>query len=393
MSAASVLAGLAGVRRCIVFDEQRELLEQSGTEADSQRIAGAVADLSRELGAIAALLGVGTTRLVTTKGASAAWVVASEAGLWFAAEFDPSQPSARVEAALQDKTWSSLVERTVGDSDIEYVPEDDAARQWAGEGPTRPRLAVSESLPSGPPGESPRPSRAPMTRRSASGATWRKVTRQGPLILRSPMSADGQPARSEQPGVAAPPAARPAIGERPSSELRSASRLLAASRPFVGSLQTLCLAELLEFLRSAQRSGVLFCTSSTRIGTICLRSGRIVSATSPGTRPLSAYLVARGVVTAQEVRAKTDDTIWLTPLAASVAVKTGLAEVSAVRAALVEQVRDAIRELLTWGEGDFSFDSENTALLSGSYAELEIDPQGMLLEIFKDRDESARTAT
>src|SRR5262249_16253806 len=57
MSASSVLAGLAGVRRCIVIDGEKNVLERTGAPGDPQNVVDAAAGLTIELEKLGALLG------------------------------------------------------------------------------------------------------------------------------------------------------------------------------------------------------------------------------------------------------------------------------------------------------------------------------------------------
>ena len=188
--------------------------------------------------------------------------------------------------------------------------------------------------------------------------------------------------------IPAPPSSVPLHilgGERPSSVMASAGHV------FSGNLQLISLPELLEFLRSGQRTGTLLCSSTAGIGAIQMRRGRITGAASPKTKGLESYLVANGFVTAAALQnvARPDQNDK--SLIGGVLVKCGLVTVEQVRTALREQIRVAIKEVMGWGVGQFAFNPEVPAELSESDVEIEIDPQETLLDIFKEMDERSKS--
>jgi len=188
--------------------------------------------------------------------------------------------------------------------------------------------------------------------------------------------------------IPAPPSSVPLHilgGERPSSMMASGGHV------FSGNLQLISLPELLEFLRSGQRTGTLLCSSTAGIGAIQMRKGRITGAASPRTKELESYLVANGFVTPAALQnvARPDQNDKT--LIGGLLVKCGLVTAEQVRVALRDQIRDAIKEVMGWGVGQFAFNPEAPAELSVSDIEIEIDPQEMLLDIFKEMDERSKS--
>jgi hypothetical protein len=122
-----------------------------------------------------------------------------------------------------------------------------------------------------------------------------------------------------------------------------------------------------------------------------MRGGRITGAASPRTKGLESYLVTNGFVTPAAlqnvVRPDKNDK----SLIGGVLVKCGLVTAEQVRIALRDQIRVAIKEVMSWGVGQFAFNPEVPAELSVSDVEIEIDPQETLLDIFKEMDERSKS--
>jgi tetratricopeptide (TPR) repeat protein len=158
---------------------------------------------------------------------------------------------------------------------------------------------------------------------------------------------------------------------------------------FSGNLQLFALPDLLEFLRSGQRTGTLLCSSSAGIGAINLKRGRITGAASPETKGLRDYLIAMGVVTSATLENIDQTGSGERALIGSTLVKMGVATAEQVRLALRDQVRDAVKELMSWGAGQFAFDPEAVSEFTASEIQVEFDPQEVLLNIFKELDETS----
>lgn len=70
-------------------------------------------------------------------------------------------------------------------------------------------------------------------------------------------------------------------------------------------------------------------------------------------------------------------------------VELRLVEAAAVREASRQQIEQALRELIDWTDGEFAFTREEEEPQAGE-ATIELDAQQLLLEIFRERDESSR---
>jgi tetratricopeptide (TPR) repeat protein len=161
---------------------------------------------------------------------------------------------------------------------------------------------------------------------------------------------------------------------------------------FVGNLQAIPLPDLLEFLRAGRKTGTLVCSSAEGIGAIHLRSGRITSAAAPRTRPIREYILEKTSVTAEQLEtvATSQDNDDSRPLIGELLVTRGLATSDQIRKVLTEQIHDAIGELLNWKNGQFAFDPEKVTAPLGPDIEVEVDPQALLLEVFRRMDERHR---
>ena len=158
---------------------------------------------------------------------------------------------------------------------------------------------------------------------------------------------------------------------------------------FSGNLQLFALPDLLEFLRSGQRTGTLICSSSAGIGAIHLCRGRITGAASPRTKGLKEYLIAMGVITKETLKGVDQNTAGEHALIGGILVKMGVATIAQIKLALRDQVQDAVKELVSWGAGQFAFDPESPVEFSVNDVQIDFDPQEVLLNIFKEMDESS----
>jgi tetratricopeptide (TPR) repeat protein len=166
---------------------------------------------------------------------------------------------------------------------------------------------------------------------------------------------------------------------------------------FSGHLGTFALPDLLEFLRTGRRTGLLVCSSEVGMGALRFSSGSITGAAAPGVATLGELLLRAGHVDAvglAVVRARQTTNDKQTPGAADnllgeLLVREGKATVQSVRWAAAEQIRLSVRVLIDWHDGEFVFDREESESEAGATA-VSLDPQALLLDLFREQDERAR---
>jgi hypothetical protein len=163
---------------------------------------------------------------------------------------------------------------------------------------------------------------------------------------------------------------------------------------FSGQLSSFALPDLLEFLRSGKRTGLLVCSSASGMGALRFRDGWITGAASPSTPNVGEVLV----------RARKVEPGALQSLASSLGadqpdallgeqiVRDGLADAASVQRAFEEQIGLAVRELMNWTDGEFTFNRETETAPEATALAVALDPQGLLLNFFKDMDEASRGA-
>jgi hypothetical protein len=157
---------------------------------------------------------------------------------------------------------------------------------------------------------------------------------------------------------------------------------------FSGRLSVFSLPDLVEFLRTARRSGLLVCSSPAGMGTMRFSQGFITGASGPGT-PGLVELLRRGGHLGAEAEAALAAAPGGGEGAEAALLRGGLVEAAALEAALRSQVSLAVRELVGWSDGEFAFNKEAEAAGHGP-APVLVDAQELLLGIFKDLDESSR---
>ncbi len=161
---------------------------------------------------------------------------------------------------------------------------------------------------------------------------------------------------------------------------------------FSGRLSVFSLPDLVEFLRSARRTGQLVCSSPLGMGTMHFRKGWITAASSPATPSACELLVRADKVAAEAVAELEPEAArpGLTPCEAL--VRRGLADVPSVQAALRQQIELTMRELLGWTDGQFAFNQEPAAEVPSLVAAVQVDAQELMLNLFRELDEASRGA-
>jgi hypothetical protein len=187
-----------------------------------------------------------------------------------------------------------------------------------------------------------------------------------------------------------PPVATPAV-----SQILPRSTAGTAAPPdavFSGQLSSFALPDLLEFLRSGRRTGLLVCSGPGGMGALRFRDGRITGGASPATPSLADSLVRAKKLAVDALRALVppDGSDQPDDVLADRIVRGGHAEAAAVQEALEQQVWIAIRELVQWTDGEFAFNREEDAEDAPGRMEIALDPQAVLLDVFRQRDEESR---
>lgn len=180
-------------------------------------------------------------------------------------------------------------------------------------------------------------------------------------------------------------------GKNPPTDLLAAQQNNQTGPVFAGSLRLFCLPDLVEFLHRGQRTGTIVCSSNAGIGAVHLRNGVITCAASPQTPSIGEWLISQGQLTREqyEVAYKEQQETSSNPLFGAILVDRGLTSVENVRKALEIQVFSALREIMSWVDGDFAFETDESGDSGEPGIELALDPQRVFLNIFKEMDESA----
>jgi tetratricopeptide (TPR) repeat protein len=156
---------------------------------------------------------------------------------------------------------------------------------------------------------------------------------------------------------------------------------------FGGDLRTFALPEVLEFLRLQNKTGSLVLSSRHGAGIVRIVHGQVTSASAPGVARLGETLVARGIITADALdaalaRQRMDDGESAEALGGLV-LRARPASRDALTQVVLQQVIDALAEMLTWTEGAFSFHPGSDR---GRPA-IAFDLQAVTLEVLRIADE------
>lgn len=168
-------------------------------------------------------------------------------------------------------------------------------------------------------------------------------------------------------------------GEYPA--LGSSSDGLDRPSAMSGVLAEFPLPNLLEFLRSERRSGLLQIVSLAGVGEIRLSRGDIGSVSVSQVPRLGELLIERGELDRPRLDAALADRPAGGPLGQQL-VAAGL-PLDTLRAALRDQALRGLMELLTWERGQFSFIAEDRPPAPESWP-----TQGLLLDALRQLDEA-----
>jgi Domain of unknown function (DUF4388) len=193
----------------------------------------------------------------------------------------------------------------------------------------------------------------------------------------------------------AAPAAGESQAQRPgplsSAALPARSSQLGGGAVFSGQLSVFALPDVIEFLRSARRTGTLVCSSEAGMAELCFRVGRITGAASPGAPGLGEILLRARKISPVALSAVATDRPLGEPdhVFGGRLVRDGIVDATSYAEALRRKVETALHELLQWKGGEFAFNREGEGEAPSPDAP-EFDAQDVLLTVVKKMDEDAR---
>jgi tetratricopeptide (TPR) repeat protein len=178
------------------------------------------------------------------------------------------------------------------------------------------------------------------------------------------------------------------------TSLPARSSQVASSAVFSGQLSVFALPDVIEFVRSARRTGLLVCSSEKGMAAVHFRDGRITGATSTVSPDIGEILVAARKLSTVALRAlKPAQPDQPDHVLGARLIQEGLVDERAVREALRRKVELTIAEVLKWKDGEFAFNREGDSEPSSAQVPVEFDAQDVLLNVLKQIDEDARGRT
>lgn len=156
-----------------------------------------------------------------------------------------------------------------------------------------------------------------------------------------------------------------------------------------GKLETMELAELLQWLSQAQKTGTLIVARAAVEKRIYFRDGRIISSSSSDPREyLGNFLVARGHITAEVLERAVAAQRSSNTLIGKLLVQLGALSEETLYEMLQLKAEESIFELFAWSDGDFRFlDRE---LPAHDMVPIALDVQALVLEGVHRLDEWKR---
>jgi tetratricopeptide (TPR) repeat protein len=208
---------------------------------------------------------------------------------------------------------------------------------------------------------------------------------------REPVAALRQAERAGAAAAAQGPAASSAALPRLSSSLLMGAGGAGPAAVFSGQLADFALPDLLEFLRSARRTGLLVLSTRLGMGAVRFRDGLITGAAAPATPGIGEALVRLRKLTPLALAAarapgsdEPDDAVG------DALVEQGLVDAAAVQEAQRHRIELAVRELVGWKDGEFAFSRDGDGAPARAGGTIAVDPQAVLLEVFRQLDEESR---
>lgn len=158
---------------------------------------------------------------------------------------------------------------------------------------------------------------------------------------------------------------------------------------FTGDLAQFGLVDLLEFLRLNRRTGVLQIVSTQGMGELHMADGRMIGSNTSNSERIADLLLKAGMLTG----ALLDQIITEQGEPSAMALVRAVLDRGAVKAAemraiLFQQAQDAIGEVMSWEDGYFAFQGDES--LKGMFAdhpEVELDTSSIMLELLRRMDE------
>jgi hypothetical protein len=405
MSFYSLLHGISGVRRAVFRDAAGALLEGMGmVTPDTERIATIGKELSDHIAKLSQALELGACKMMVVRTDTMASALVLHDGSLAILDVDPARLSPAVEKTLESRRWSAQpvgqTERPSPHTPRPVTPAPHSIAPMAravtpGLRPTPTPTPVSVRL--RPPTDEVTPPPVIEDRGAVVETEMPHVDTMEMIVNNTQTSEPGppKPSSSQAPERVLEARATAIMSVRSQKRrLTTTSVLVAAAGDqtmFAGNLRMVSLPDLLEFCRNGRRTGVLFCRHGESVGSVTVQLGRVLRAEAPHVKPLLACLQQRGAVTKDkceplgldsEDEGVDDETVG------KLLVEAGLVKQEIIQAAILERIQGAIAEMLEWLDGTFAFHPTDEEELTSEAAGF--DPQHILLEIFKLKDEEER---
>jgi hypothetical protein len=156
-----------------------------------------------------------------------------------------------------------------------------------------------------------------------------------------------------------------------------------------GNLQTMQLAELLQWLSQGQKTGTLVVDDGAVVKRIFFRDGRIISSASTDPREyLGEFLVRHGHIDVDALNAAVQRQEATGMLLGKILVSSGALAEEDLQPLLQIKTREAIYDLFTWSEGSFEFLDDQ--LPDKLMVPTQLEVTGIILEGVRRLDEWGR---
>ena len=391
------LDGANGVRGFVVANLDGEILAEKGARSGLDWAPSRIVCVAQDLAVAGALVGLGAFSGAALKSAKSSRLIAHNKEAFALVDLEPSQPTLEYEEVLRSREWVSSEDSREDAPTLEVTEEEPATVRPAPPAlrpPPKPTQAASAQ---GSPSSSKLRAAAPLGRPTVRPASEASVSRRPVLQVSA--------SRATHVNASAAAVAVVTTNEMSSQVLPvgglvsppSSGKMVAAASVtpplLTGSLRLFSLPDLLEFLRVGQRTGTLVCASPEGLGTIELRRGRIFSAVAAGVATLEEFVVQSGALSQADLDRCLGVAKQVQPTATlpTLLLTEKLVERDLMHELLMSHVVRVLRHLMGWEAGEFSFDPAPRPDALDTQPGIDLDPQGVLLNIFKDMDDAQRS--
>ncbi len=157
-----------------------------------------------------------------------------------------------------------------------------------------------------------------------------------------------------------------------------------------GHLETMPLADVLQWLSQGNKTGVLVCRSARGVAKrVFFEKGRVLSTASSDPREyLGQFLISRGFLTEEQLNMAMETQLQTGIKLGKILVTVGILDEDDLKAMLRLKAEESLYDLFLWGEGEFHFEDQES--ISEELIAIQLDVMSLVMEGVRRCDEWGR---